>query len=66
MKVYQSHKVVRAAKIIEVERQDDGRWLFTHEGGLHDTTTIEEAARFKISNEDLGYGFIWRCGVGSA
>lgn len=55
MRKFMSHKVVSAAKIVSAEKQEDGRWHFMREGNVHDTTTVEESPRFKITEEDLGY-----------
>lgn len=61
MKTYKSHKTVKAAKILSAEKQSDGRWCFMKEGEsgpVPDTTTKEEAIRFRISESDLGY-VVW-------
>ncbi len=55
MRKFMSHKVVHAAKIISAEKQEDGRWHFMREGAVHDTTTVEESPRFKMTKNDLGY-----------
>lgn len=55
MKRYQSHKVVEAARIVAAEKQEDGRWHFVHEDGTQDTCTIDEAPRFRITEQDMGY-----------
>lgn len=55
MKNYKSHKIVKAAKIVAAERQEDGCWHLMLEGSVPTTTSAEETGRFHISEEDLGY-----------
>lgn len=55
MKTYISHKTVQAAKIKAAERQADGRWHLMLDGNIPETTTIDEAGRFRITEEDMGY-----------
>lgn len=66
MKTYRSHKRVQAAKILAAERiEEGGNWYFVTEGNELHSTSIDEAPRFRITEEDLGYLVVYEDGYRS-
>lgn len=65
MKTYISHKVVQAAKITAAEKEQDGRWHLVFEDSVPVKIPAEDADRFKMTEEDLGYMVVYEGGYTS-